>query len=64
MELGSQPGQAAEEYPHPGARLIGTVIALVTLTLPFWTIARYSLEDTARVPQTTTPTYPLHQVRK
>lgn len=64
MELGSQPGQAAEEYPHPGARLIGTVIALVTLTLPFWTIARYSLEDTARGVQTTTPTYPLHQVRK
>ncbi|MBE9041982.1 hypothetical protein IQ235_14460 [Oscillatoriales cyanobacterium LEGE 11467] len=64
MELGSQPGQAAEEYPHPGARLIGTVIALVTLTLPFWTIARYSFEETSRVQHTTTPTYPLQQVRK
>lgn len=42
MDSGSLPTSSSEKLPHPIASLIGTVIALMTLTVPLVTILHYS----------------------
>jgi hypothetical protein len=42
MEPGSSPSTQTEPSPHRLAEVLGTLIALVTLTLPLAVIAHYS----------------------
>ncbi|MBW4522105.1 MAG: hypothetical protein KME16_20805 [Scytolyngbya sp. HA4215-MV1] len=50
MELGSQPDNPARRSPHQLADILGTVIAVLTLTLPFFTIAHYSSIPLSPIP--------------
>ncbi|HEY9653556.1 MAG TPA: hypothetical protein V6C95_23045 [Coleofasciculaceae cyanobacterium] len=42
MESSSPSANTSDPHPHRWAEIIGTVIALLTLTLPLFVIAHYS----------------------
>lgn len=57
----SDPAPSPERPPQRLADLVGTVIALVTLTLPFFVIAHYSSNSVEVLQQIT---YPLPNQRE
>jgi hypothetical protein len=63
MESGSPFGSSSEGNPHTIAQLVGTLIALLTLTMPLFVIARYSASNTSLFPPTTYPAAPIRSVR-
>lgn len=64
MESGSPSGSPSEENPHTIAQLVGTVIALLTLTMPLLVIARYSsASNTSLFPPATYPVSPMQSNR-
>ncbi|HAZ47736.1 MAG TPA: hypothetical protein DDW76_27810 [Cyanobacteria bacterium UBA11369] len=61
MESTQSSGQSSDK-PHQGlADLLGTAIALLTLTIPLYAIARYSSNSVEVMQQVT---YPLPQARE
>ncbi|MDJ1175420.1 hypothetical protein PJF56_11260 [Roseofilum sp. BLCC_M91] len=61
MESESESGTRAEPQKPRLADVIGTFIALLTLTLPLWAIAYYSSGNVNIVPGVS---YPLPQARE
>ena len=57
MEVSQRPGQVEEPPGHRWAGILGTFVAIVTLTFPLIMIASYPpFESNAQtVPQTTSP---------
>jgi len=53
MESGSQPARPSESLHNRAARVVGTAIALLTLTLPLWAIAQHSSDNLDLLMQTT-----------
>jgi hypothetical protein len=59
MDSNSQSANPADTYSQRLADIVGTAIALLTLTLPVFVIAHYSSNQ---VPASQQPlTYPLHR---
>ena len=61
MESSNPSANSSDKPPQRLADLLGTVIALVTLTLPLVAIARYSSNSIEVLPQVT---YPIRQARE
>lgn len=59
MESGSPSGSPSEGNPHTIAQLVGTLIALLTLTMPLLVIARYSASNTSLFPPAAYPAAPI-----
>ncbi len=57
----SQSVNTAEKSPHRLADIVGTAIAVLTLTLPLWTIAYYSSNNPRIVQAVPRITYPLQK---
>jgi hypothetical protein len=58
MESSGSSAKAVEAPGHRWAQILGTAIAVITLTLPTLIIAYYSTAD-ARAPERPIPTSPL-----
>ena len=58
MDANSQSAKPPDTYSHRLADIVGTAIALVTLTLPVFVIAHYST-DVSNNPQPQTYTMPI-----
>lgn len=54
MNSNSQTANTTDTYSHRLADIVGTLIGLLTLTLPLFIIAHYSSNDTDAVRQTVT----------
>ncbi|RMG09720.1 MAG: hypothetical protein D6728_12290 [Cyanobacteria bacterium J055] len=63
MESGSPSGSPSAGNPHTIAQLVGTLIALLTLTMPLFVIARYSASNTNLFPPSGYPATPIRSVR-
>ncbi|WP_026098185.1 hypothetical protein [Kamptonema formosum] len=50
MESGSPSANASDQPPHGLADIVGTLIALLTLTIPLFVIAHYSSGNAEVVP--------------
>jgi cytochrome b561 len=57
----SQSANPDEKSTHRLADIIGTAIAVLTLTLPLWAIAYYSSSNAKLVKTVQTITYPLQK---
>ncbi len=58
MQSSGPSANSSDPHSHKWAELIGTVIALLTLTLPLFIIAYYSSSSSADVLQQTTYSLP------
>lgn len=58
MESSEPPANSSDANPHRWADILGTVIALLTLTLPLLVIAYYSSSSSVDVWQQTTYSLP------
>ncbi|MGB3239990.1 MAG: hypothetical protein WBB29_16960 [Geitlerinemataceae cyanobacterium] len=63
MESGSPSGSSPEGNPHTIAQLVGTLIALLTLTMPLFVIARYSASNTSPFSPAAYPASPIRSNR-
>jgi hypothetical protein len=61
MDSSDSSANSPDRSPQKLAEFVGTAIALITLTLPLFTIARYSSNGIEGLPQVT---YPLEQARE
>jgi hypothetical protein len=52
MESGSPSANASDQPTHGLADIVGTLIALLTLTIPLFVIAHYSSKHAEVLPQT------------
>ncbi|HEY9904122.1 MAG TPA: hypothetical protein V6D43_17115 [Candidatus Sericytochromatia bacterium] len=61
MESSSPSANASDPHPHRWAEIMGTIIALLTLTLPLFVIASYSSSSSVDILQQTTSSLPRSQ---